>query len=63
MRPITLEQFKENLFSEKADIERLIEKEQHTLSNLQRIEKIKDMLHAIEIMDKPDSLYKKAMRL
>lgn len=60
---MTLEQFKNNLESEKSDIERKLARGENTLVNVERLQKINDMLHTIEIMDKPDSLYKRAMRL
>lgn len=63
MTRVTLRQYKENLKSEASDIEKLIERRHATPEKMARLAEIETMLATIEQMEKPDSIFKKALNL
>jgi hypothetical protein len=60
---VTLQQFKANLMFEAQDIEKKLDRGQNTPENIQRLEKINEMLAVINTVEKPDSIFKKALNL
>lgn len=60
---ITLFQWKANLIFEAQNIEKLLDRGQNTPENIERLEKIEAMLKTLENVEKPDSIFKKALNL
>lgn len=63
MSRTTLSQFKANLMFEAQNIEKMLDRGQNTPENIQRLEVITDMLATLEKVEKPDSIFKKALNL
>lgn len=63
MSRMTLWQFKEKLRFEAEDIEKKLDRGQNTPENIQRLEQIETMLATLEKVEKPDSIFKKALNL
>ena len=63
MSRITLQQWKSNLMFEAQNIEKLLDRGQNTSENIQRLEQIETMLKTLNTVEKPDSIFKKALNL
>lgn len=63
MSRMTLCQWKANLIFEAQNIEKMLDRGQNTPENIERLEKIEAMLATLEVVEKPDSIFKKALNL
>lgn len=63
MSRTTLSQYKEMLMSEAAEIEKLMDRRQSNPDKVRRLEEIESQLKTIAEMEKPDSIFKKALNL
>lgn len=58
---MSLQQWKDSIQKEAKDIENRLERGQNTPSNIQRLEQINEMLEILGKIEKPNSIFKKAL--